>query len=152
MPVYEDCRQSSDPFDDGRCADPADCARSLDGSRSAFRPVYASDRSSASRDPKDGCVRAASPGGDCVGFCFNAFVKSVDQQNRWNAKVDIIEWNGTRTRAVVHRSRVLAESRAPAREGMAVRFACFDKLDDVGRVPAFEGCVQMAVPPRAALQ
>ena len=60
--------------------------------------------------------------------------------------MDIIEWNGTRTRAVVHRSRVLAESRAPAREGMPVRFACFDKLDDVGRVPAFEGCVQMAVP------
>jgi hypothetical protein len=29
---------------------------------------------------------------------------------------------------------------------MPVRFACFDKLDDVGRVPAFEGCVQMAVP------
>ena len=91
-------------------------------------------------------MRAASPSGDCVGFCFNAFVKSVDQQNRWNAKVDIIEWNGTRTRAVVHRWRVLAESRAPAREGMPVRFACFDKLDDVGRVPAFEGCVQMAVP------
>ena len=148
MPVYEDCRQSSDPFDDGRCADPADCARSLDGSRSAFRPVYASDRSSASRDPKDGCVRAASPSGDCVGFCFNAFVKSVDQQNWRNAKVDIIERNGTRTRAVVRRSHVSPESRAPAREGMPVRFACFDKLDDVGRVPGFEGCVQMAVPSR----
>lgn len=78
MPVYEDCRQSSGPYDDGRCADPAGCARSLDGSRSAFRPAYASDRSSASRDPKDGCVRATSPSGDCVGFCFNAFVKSVD--------------------------------------------------------------------------
>jgi hypothetical protein len=146
MPVYEDCRQSSDPFDDGRCADPAGCTPSLDGSSSAFRRVYASGRSSTSRDPKDGCVRAASPSGDCVGFCFNAFVKSVDPQNWRNAKVDIIERNGTRTRAVVHRSHVLAESRAPALEGMPVRFACFDKLDDVGRVPGFEGCVQMAVP------
>lgn len=148
MPVYEDCRQNSDPFDNGRCADPAGCTPSLDGSRSAFRTVYASGRSSASRDPKDGCVRATSPSGDCVGLCLNAFVKSVDQQNWRNAKVDIIERNGTRTQAVVRRSHVSPESRAPARNGMPVRFACFDKLDDVGRVPGFEGCVQMAVPSR----
>ena len=143
MPVYEDCRQNSDPFDNGRCADPAGCTPSLDGSRSAFRPVYASGRSSASRDPKDGCVRATSSSGDCVGFCFNAFVKSVDQQNWRNAKVDIIERNGTRTQAVVHRSHVVAESRAPAREGLPVRFACFERFDNAGTVPRFEDCVQM---------
>jgi hypothetical protein len=149
LPVYEDCNQSSDPFDDGRCAYPAACTPSLDGSRSPFRRVYVSGRPSTPRDShdsKDGCVRAANPSGDCVGFCFNAFVKSVDPQNWRNAKVEIIERNGTRTRAVVHRSRLRAESRAPAREGMPVRFACFDKLDSVGRVPGFEGCVQMAVP------
>ncbi len=151
LPVYEDCNQSSGPFDDGRCAYPAACTPSLDGSRSPFRPVYASGRSSTPRDShdsKDGCVRAANPSGDCIGFCFHAFVKSVDPQNWRNAKVDIIGRNGTRTRAVVHRSRVQAESRAPDREGMPVRFACFDKLDGVGRVPGFEGCVQMAVPSR----
>ena len=36
LPVYEDCNQSSDPFDNGRCADPNGCTPSLDGSASPF--------------------------------------------------------------------------------------------------------------------
>ena len=148
LPVYEDCNQSSDPFDNGRCADSHGCTPSLDGFASPFRRVLAVGDSGTSRESKDGCVRAARPGEGCVGVCFHAFVKSVDEEDWRKARVEIIEADGTRTRAVVRRSHVSPESRAPAREGAAVRFACFDKLDDVGRVPAFEGCVQMAVPPR----
>ena len=101
LPVYEDCNQSSDPFDNGRCADPNGCTPSLDGARSAFRPVYTSGRSSTSRGLKDGCVRAAGPSVGCVGFCFNAFVKSVDPQNWRNAKVEIRQGGRRRERARV---------------------------------------------------
>jgi hypothetical protein len=148
LPVYEDCNQSSDPFDNGRCADPNGCTPSLDGSASPFRRVLAVGDSGTPRESKDGCVRAARSGEGCVGFCFHAFVKSVDEEDWRNAHVEIIEADGTRTRAVVRRSRVSPESRAPAREGVAVRFACFDGVGDEGGVLGFEGCVQMVAPPR----
>lgn len=104
-------------------------------------------RSRALRESKDGCVRAAaaSTGEGCVGFCFNAFVKSVDPDDWRNAHVEIIERDGTRSRAVVRRSGVRAESRAPARDGVPVRFACMDRVNGVNGVLGFEGCVQMAV-------
>ena len=50
------------------------------------------------------------------------------------------------TQAVVRRSHVLPEALAPAREGVPVRFTCFDKLDGAGKVPGSEGCVQMSAP------
>jgi hypothetical protein len=146
LPVYEDCTQSSDPFDNGRCEDPNGCAPSLDGSVSPFRPVLAAGDSGTSWESKDGCVRVARPDEGCVGFCFHAFVKSVDEEDWRNAHVEIIEADGTRTRAVVRRSHVSPESRAPAREGVTVRFACFERVGDVGGVPGFDGCVQMVVP------
>jgi hypothetical protein len=148
LPVYEDCSQSSEPFDNGRCADPNGCTPSLDGSTPPFRRVLAVDDSGTSRESKDGCVRAARPDEGCVGFCFHAFVKSVDEENWRNAQVEIIEADGTRTQAVVHRTHVSPEARAPARDGLPVRFACFDGAGDVGGVPSFEGCVQMVVPVR----
>ena len=93
-------------------------------------------------------MRAARADEGCVGFCFHAFVKSVDEEDWRNAQVEIIEADGTRTRAVVRRSHVSAASRAPAREGVAVRFACFDRVGDVGGVLGFDGCGQMVVPAR----
>ncbi len=79
----------------------------------------------------------------CIGFCFDAIIKAVDKENPRIARVVIIEEDGTKMRAVVHRSRVSKRSRAPAREGMPLRFACFDRFDDAGRAPRFEDCVQM---------
>ena len=79
----------------------------------------------------------------CIGFCFDAIIKAVDEENPRIARVVIIEEDGTKMRAVVHRSRVSKGSRAPAREGMPLRFACFDRFDDAGRAPRFEDCVQM---------
>jgi hypothetical protein len=72
-------------------------------------------------------------------------VKSVDEADWRNAHVEIIEADGTRSQAVVHRTHVSPESRAPAREGLPVRFACFRTSDDVGGVAVFEGCGQMVV-------
>ena len=149
MPSYDDCQQRVRSFDGDVCADSADCAPLLGGFTSPFRPVYASAESGSRtlRESKDGCVRAAtaSTGEGCVGFCFNAFVKSVDPEDWRTAQVEIIESDGTRSRAVVRRSGVRVESREPARDGAPVRFACMDRVDDVGGALGFEGCVQMAV-------
>ena len=147
--LYEDCQQRVRSFDGDLCPDSADCARLVDGVTSPFQPVYTSAESGSRslRESKDGCVRAAaaSTGEGCVGVCFNAFVKSVDLDDWRNAQVEIIERDGTRSRAVVRRSGVRAESRAPARDGMPVRFACMDRVNGVNGVLGFEGCVQMAV-------
>ena len=147
LPQYEDCVRSSDPLDIGACVEPTGCIPSLDGSTAPFRKVLAVGSSTAS-ESKDGCVHAADPSEGCIGTCFNAFVKSVDEEDWRNASVAIIEADGTRTPAFVRRVRVRVKSRQPARDGMPVRFACFDGGKDGDGVGRFDGCVQMPVPPR----
>lgn len=84
------------------------------------------------------------PRGDgCVGFCFNAIVESVDENDPHIAKVSIIsETRNQRTPAIVERSRIQGEARVAQRDGLPVRFACFDRRDGK-HPPRFESCVQM---------
>lgn len=79
---------------------------------------------------------------NCVGFCFNAVVQSVDEQNWRIANVVMIGKNGKTTPATVERTRIVSSSRDPAAGGLPVRFACFDW---VGRRDSarFESCTQM---------
>ena len=84
------------------------------------------------------------PTSSCVGFCFNAVIESVDEENWRIANVGRGEEMGKRTRAVVERTRVLSSSRDPAAEGKPVRFACFDRIDGESEL-RFESCSQMAV-------
>lgn len=145
LPLYEGCVRSLDPLGDGACVEPTGCSPALDGSTTPFRRVLAVGNSSTTGEFKDGCVRAADPSEDCIGHCFHAFVKSVDEVDWRNARVEIIEADGTRTPAVVRRAQVLPNSRQPARDGMPVRFACFDAVRHVSGGGRFRGCVQMAV-------
>lgn len=83
------------------------------------------------------------PGDGCVGFCFNAIVESVDEDDPHLARVSIVsETRNERTPAIVERSRIQGEARGAERDGLPVRFACFDRLDGENP-PRFESCVQM---------
>jgi hypothetical protein len=80
---------------------------------------------------------------NCVGFCFNATIDSVDEENWRLARVVMIGKKGKRTPALVERTSIRSSSRGPAAEGKPVRFACFDRfLEEDGL--RFESCSQMA--------
>jgi hypothetical protein len=122
------------------CTSPTDCAPSASSIRAPARPKSATVLG-ADAELEAEPAEETAPG--CIGFCFNAIVKSVDERNPRIASVLIIRKGGTRTQATVERSRVSKESRRVAREGLPVRFACFDRFDSAGAVPRFEDCVQM---------
>lgn len=84
------------------------------------------------------------PASNCIGFCFNAVVESVDDENWRIANVVIVGEKGKTTPAIVERTRIWPSSRGPASEGQPVRFACYDRVlgEDGLR---FESCSQMAV-------
>ena len=79
----------------------------------------------------------------CVGFCFNAIIESVDEENRRLARVVMIGKQGRRTPAIVERTSILSSSHIPAAYGEPVRFACFDRFVDEDGL-RFESCSQMA--------
>ncbi len=92
---------------------------------------------------RDASLPDEPPGDGCVGFCFNAIVESVDEDEPHIARVSIIsETRNERTPAIVERSRIQGEARGAQRDGLPVRFACFDRLDGENP-PRFESCVQM---------
>ena len=65
------------------------------------------------------------PASNCVGFCFDATIDSVDEDNWRLARVVMIGKKGKRTPARVERTSILSSSRMPAAEGKPVRFACW---------------------------
>jgi len=83
------------------------------------------------------------PASNCVGFCFDATIDSVDEDNWRLARVRMIGKKGKKTPALVERTRILSSSRGPATEGKPVRFACFDRFRGEDGL-RFEGCSQMA--------
>jgi hypothetical protein len=83
------------------------------------------------------------PASNCVGFCFNAVVEAVDEQNWRVANVVIVGKTGKRTPAVVERTRISSSSRDPAAEGKPVRYACFNRVRGKDGL-RFESCSQMA--------
>lgn len=103
--------------------------------------------SSATRlQPEQAAENAALPKpstANCVGFCFNAIVESVDQEDPRVARVSVIGTNDQRTTAVVERTSIQPSSHEPAAEGFPVRFACFSRSGGTDGVH-FESCVQMA--------
>jgi hypothetical protein len=83
------------------------------------------------------------PAPNCVGFCFNATIDSVNEENRRLARVVMIGKKGKRTPALVERTSILSSSRGPAAEGEPVRFACYDRFRGEDGL-RFESCSQMA--------
>jgi len=83
------------------------------------------------------------PASNCVGFCFNATIDSVDEENWRLARVVMIGKKGKRTPARVERTSILSSSRMPAAEGKPVRFACLDRFREKDGL-RFESCSQMA--------
>jgi hypothetical protein len=84
------------------------------------------------------------PASNCVGFCFNATIDSVNEDNWRLARVVMVGKKGERTPAVVERTSILSSSRRPAAEGKPVRFACYDRFRGEDGL-RFESCSQMAV-------
>jgi len=83
------------------------------------------------------------PASNCVGFCFNATIDSVNEENRRLARVVMIGKKGKRTPALVERTSIRSSSRGPAAEGKPVRFACYDRFRGEDGL-RFESCSQMA--------
>ena len=88
-------------------------------------------------------ARIAESHDDCVGYCFDGIVESVDRDDARVARVVVFGEGGSLGRAVVERTRVTKDSRSATYYGESVHFTCFDKVDTVA-VPRFEGCAQVA--------
>ena len=88
-------------------------------------------------------ARVAESSDDCVGYCFDAIVESVDGDDSRVARVVVFGEGGAPTRAVVERTSMTDESRSATYYGSAVRFLCFEKANSAA-VPRFEGCAQVA--------
>ena len=88
-------------------------------------------------------ARVAESSDDCVGYCFDAIVESVDGDDSRVARVVVFGEGGAPSRAVVERTRMSDTSRSATYYGDAVHFTCFEKAD-AAPVPRFEGCAQMA--------
>lgn len=88
-------------------------------------------------------ARVAESSDNCVGYCFDAVVASVDRDDARMARVVVFGEDGAPTRAVVERTSMTDQSRSAAYYGTAVRFTCFERAN-TAPVPRFKGCAQVA--------
>ena len=100
---------------------------------------WVEEQLAAGKDPFGPHETASS----CVGFCFNAFVESVDEEDRRLARVLMIGKTGEITPAIVERTTIFPSSERPEAEGKPMRFACFDRFVEEDGL-RFESCSQMA--------
>lgn len=125
---------SLDPFNYTNCASMIGC---FDWNERRWEQ-WVEEQLAAGKDPF-GPHETAS---NCVGFCFNGIVESVDEEDRRLARVVMIGKKGKRTPALVERTSVSSSSVIPAGEGQPVRFACFDRVFEKDEL-RFESCSQM---------
>lgn len=83
----------------------------------------------------------------CVGYCFRAFVDSVETEAPGVVRVAVLDGSSALARATLNRSVVSTRSDVEDGQRKPLRFACFDKSDDSGVAPHFDDCVQMEADP-----